>query len=387
MVEAKNKKLNILFVRFGTRAGIIGGGAARLLAVNKYFLEQADIFMVTHQRTFEWLKSMGLSARPYYLEKSNWTWKQNILEIAYCGLKTFLTLKKKRERIDWVYAFTNSLPDLLPALRARRVNGARLAVYIQLTVTPKKGEKRGIISGFLVWLDRIVTLRLMKRYADVIFVFNQPDREELIARGIEEERVKVLNYGVDLAEIKAAGEAPKRYDGIFLGRLAESKGIFDLMEIWKAVCAEFPQARLAIIGAGLPEMVEKLRKKIKRAGMENNILVLGALYGREKYEMLKSGRVFLNPSYQESWCITMAEAMACGLPALAYYLDVYDKIYGEAIITVPRGNRVELAAKAIDLFRQPDLYRLQKERGLALVEKYDWRRSAKQELGYLSGYS
>lgn len=387
ILEAKENKINILFVRFGTRAGIIGGGAARLLAINRYFLEKANIFMITHRKTFDWLKNMGLSAQPYYLEETNWTWRQNILEIAYCGLKTFLFLKKAGARIDWVYGFTNSLPDLLPALKARRLHRAKLAVYIQLTVTPKRGEKRGLVSGFLVRLDRMVTLRMMKKYADIIFVFNHPDKEELIARGIEEQRVKVINYGVDLAAVKAVSEPPKHYDGVFLGRFAESKGIFDLVEVWRAVCMEFPQARLAIIGAGLPAMVARLKKKIKKAGMESNILLFSALYGRQKYEMMKSGRVFLNPSYQESWCITIAEALACGLPAVAYYLDVYDKIYGDAVITVPRAGKAEFAARVVSLLKQPDLYRRQKEKGLLLAEKYDWQSAAEQELAYLFGYS
>jgi glycosyltransferase involved in cell wall biosynthesis len=55
----------------------------------------------------------------------------------------------------------------------------------------------------------------------------------------------------------------------------------------------------------------------------------------EKFRLLKSSRVFLMPSRYESWGIVIGEALAIGLPVVAYELEAYRPVFGELLRYVP----------------------------------------------------
>ena len=54
-------------------------------------------------------------------------------------------------------------------------------------------------------------------------------------------------------------------------------------------------------------------------------------------------RAFLAPSYEEGWGISIAEAMATGLPVVAYRLPILDEVYGDPYTGVPLGSVPALA--------------------------------------------
>ena len=76
----------------------------------------------------------------------------------------------------------------------------------------------------------------------------------------KKEKIKLSYNGISLDYInktKIFSKIPS-YDGVFLGRLNYSKGIMDLIEIWKRVIKKNSQLKLAIIGAGPKEIEDQL---------------------------------------------------------------------------------------------------------------------------------
>jgi glycosyltransferase involved in cell wall biosynthesis len=119
----------------------------------------------------------------------------------------------------------------------------------------------------------------------------------------------------------------KTYDGVFVGRIAKEKGIFELLRVWKRVVKVRENAKLLIIGSGLE--LSTIKGKICASGLENKVFLKGQCSERELYSLLKSSKVFIFPSLFEGWGIAVAEALACGLPVVAYNIPALKENFGK----------------------------------------------------------
>jgi glycosyltransferase involved in cell wall biosynthesis len=106
---------------------------------------------------------------------------------------------------------------------------------------------------------------------------------------------------------------------------------------------------------------------------------MGFKLGDEKFSLLKSSKVFLCPSYYESFAIVIAEAMTCGLPIVAYDLPIYEDIYGTHISKVPSGDLNQFADCIVNFLNNDGLRRTFSLEGQKFVQRYDWDIIAKKE--------
>lgn len=94
---------------------------------------------------------------------------------------------------------------------------------------------------------------------------------------------------------------------LFLGRIGNRKGIYDLVDVFKNIIKKFPKAHLYIGGDG---EVEKIKKIIKDERLKSNISYIGWISGKEKEKYLKECSFFCLPSYNEGMPMALIEGMA-----------------------------------------------------------------------------
>lgn len=105
----------------------------------------------------------------------------------------------------------------------------------------------------------------------------------------------------------------KRFDVVFVGHLDKNKGIDRLEEILQ----RFPsKIRVAIVGCGDSSFIERVVK--------NNNISISHFEHRTPEQLVtiyNESMLLINLSYNESFGLVMAEAMACGLPVIATETD------------------------------------------------------------------
>ena len=101
---------------------------------------------------------------------------------------------------------------------------------------------------------------------------------------------------------------------LFLGRLNEKKGVFDLLRAWPAVRALVPEARLVLAGNG---DVRPLLELASQLGVRETLVLPGWITGAGKREWLARADIFVLPSHAEGLPVSVLEAMICGIPVVA----------------------------------------------------------------------
>jgi glycosyltransferase involved in cell wall biosynthesis len=211
-----------------------------------------------------------------------------------------------------------------------------------------------------------------------VFAISSGLKDLLECRGLNRERIVVTGNGI---EADLAGKAAKipgcKIDALYVGRINEKKGVFDLLKVLSRVKYKFPDFQLAVMGSGDPATVRKFLEQIRKEGLIPNVQLLGVMSGQQKYDIIKSSKTFWFLSYNESFGIALLEAVCCGVRSIAYCLKPYAEIYkNNEVICFPVGDWNAVALKVIEVFEKGDFGN---KNGELLLREYDWDKIAEIE--------
>lgn len=161
------------------------------------------------------------------------------------------------------------------------------------------------------------------------------------------------------------------YDLVWLGRFHPQKGLFDLIRIAEIMVEEKPNLRIGIIGNGPGRIGEQFQCAVRTKGLEENMHLLGALFGEEKYLALRRGKVYMMSSYYEGYCNVYVEALSQGVPVVAYDLPVH-AVFMRGSLKVPVGDTEAMAKTALDLLRNEEKRQRLAREALAAGQEHRW---------------
>jgi len=198
---------------------------------------------------------------------------------------------------------------------------------------------------------------------------------------------RVIPNGIDIEEFNLNVPKIQKYcDGktnlLFVGRIEERKGLIYLLQAFKILNKKFSNLRLIIVGDGPLEGDCKSyvkKNKLKEVVFEGRIAGSIAPYYR-------TADVFISPAlYRESFGLVLLEAMACGVPVVAFanqgYKELLKNKSSGRFLTKPRNYR-GLAQKIEKLVRNPDLRDKVSKKGIQEVKQYSWEKVTDQALGF-----
>jgi glycosyltransferase involved in cell wall biosynthesis len=162
------------------------------------------------------------------------------------------------------------------------------------------------------------------RAADRVVVGSEFARSQAAGElGVPPEKLAVVYYGVErrferrprpaaLADRFGLRQKPVV---LFLGGLKERKNPFLLLDLWREVVREAPNACLVVAGAG--PLLEALRRRAAATLPPGTVVFTGYVPEAEKVDYFNLADVFLFPSSLEGFGLSVAEAMACEIPVVA----------------------------------------------------------------------
>ncbi len=213
---------------------------------------------------------------------------------------------------------------------------------------------------------------------------SESTRTDLIARGVNASRIRVIHPGVDSVHY-SPDPALRAPDPTFLyvGRLKRYKGIAHALRAFALARRERPSLRFLIAGTG--DYRGALEADAAALGLGDAVEFLGFVSESEKVRLLRAAWANIFPSPKEGWGITVIEAAACGTPSLASDSPgLRDSVrHGETGYLVPHASVNAMAARMIELAGAPDTVAALGARARIWAESLSWERAAGATLEHL----
>ncbi|MGK5027844.1 glycosyltransferase family 4 protein [Janthinobacterium sp. RB2R34] len=121
-----------------------------------------------------------------------------------------------------------------------------------------------------------------------------------------------IDAGVDAGQKLQSPQAPLSL--VYVGRLAASKGLFELVEALALARAAGSTATLALAGSGPAQAA--LRARVAALQLEGQVSFLGPVFGAAKNALWRSADVFGFPTHHEGLPYALLESMAARTPVL-----------------------------------------------------------------------
>jgi glycosyltransferase involved in cell wall biosynthesis len=103
---------------------------------------------------------------------------------------------------------------------------------------------------------------------------------------------------------------------LFLGRIHPKKGLDRILNCLQSLKQSIPNVLLVVAGDGEIHYTRQLRQLVSALTLDNYVLFAGRLDGELKWASFAAAELFLLPSRQENFAITVAEAMQMGVPVI-----------------------------------------------------------------------
>ena len=162
--------------------------------------------------------------------------------------------------------------------------------------------------------------QLMFSYATKIIVVSNAMKQALVGQGCPETKLLINTYGPHPDYLNIKPDLESNYI-ISVGRHTYKKAPYLTILAFQEVLKKHPYLKLKMIGDG--ELFDVSKNLVKSLGLENNIILLGALERQEIIKHLQSAFLFVQHSIiatngdSEGTPVGIIEAMAAGLPLVS----------------------------------------------------------------------
>lgn len=272
----------------------------------------------------------------------------------------------------------------------------KVAVTIHDTIAERHPE-----LIFPTWRSRLfwtIKVRWALRQADLVITVSANARDDLARTfGLPRESVHVVSDAVHpafrplpqdataaavLARYGLAGGAPIV---LYVGGLSPHKNLATLLDAFARLAgAGQTDARLVLVGDVQGDVFYSsyaaLRDQVSGLGLTGRVVFTGFVADADLVHLYNAAQVLVMPSFDEGFGLPAAEAMACGTPVVASRAGALPEVVGQAGVFFDPRSPAELAARLLEVLRNPGLRQALAQAGLQRVRQFSWDRSAEAAL-------
>jgi glycosyltransferase involved in cell wall biosynthesis len=294
-----------------------------------------------------WFSERAVTERSWRIDESQWRFPYRYLpRLSIWGHGVGLAAPLLRRESPDLLVMQYGALEYVMGWTGALLRGWRTAFWVEVT--------------FDTWVRRRSHREWLKRrmFSRVDGVMTAGEDGAAFARsyGAPADRIHIVRHVVDAgffatgsAEARSSRDELRRALGaegtlfLYVGRLWEPKGVFELVEAYARIRADGVPASLAIVGDGRDE--ERLRSTVARLGV-GGITFAGFKQQEDLPKWYAAADVLVFPTRGDPYGMVVDEAMAAGLPVISTISagEIRPRVVeGETGFLVPAQDPPELA--------------------------------------------
>jgi glycosyltransferase involved in cell wall biosynthesis len=230
-------------------------------------------------------------------------------------------------------------------------------------------------------------------YSDAITIVSGFGRERFLSllspsvRKNTEKKIELISMGTDVSmfreevnkkSLKKKYNVTSKNTLLFIGRLAEKKGLAYLIRAMPRIIKKEKNTLLLVLGDGpLRQQLEALTKKLN---IQNNVRFVGYISGKDKVDYFRLADILVVPSIvtksgdTEGLPVTIIEGMASGLAIVATNVGGAPDIIknNKNAFMIEQKSPKQIAEKVLTLLQNPRKMRFLSREALKTGNNYDW---------------
>lgn len=229
---------------------------------------------------------------------------------------------------------------------------------------------------YLKKLHNVVMLRFVG-LVDRFIAVSEAEKSEVTRQGIPRSKVEMVYNGIssrytELEKVKQKESGDRKI--LYLGRLTNSKNIELLVKAMPYVKERERDAKLILAGAdwGARKNLENLASTL---GVETSVTFRGEVTEEQKMDLFASCDIFVHPSLQDIFSLSILEASTAGLPVIAFKVGGNSEmiIHGQTGMLVDDLSSEALSAAIINVLCDKELAQRMGEKAREFtLSKFSW---------------
>lgn len=196
------------------------------------------------------------------------------------------------------------------------------------------------------------------------------EKKHLIKYGIDESKIEILPLGVKPLKLDLTKRSGKNIT--YIGRLSKTKNV----ELLVKAFAKLHNSDASLIIAG-PDYgsLQMLKNLVQELHIENRVIFRGWITEEEKTELLSKTSIFVHPSLEDVFSLSLAETSASGVPVVAFDVEANPEIIIDMVTgkIVKEKNSDSLRETMDYILNNQKLIKQFSENGHVLTsKKYNW---------------
>lgn len=312
------------------------------------------------------------------VESEKWpdNWEIRIIKLPRFWTQLGLSLEMLLRPVDALFVPAHTVPFIHPSRTVVTVHGL---------------EYEFVPETYSLW-ERVYmrfSIRNSCRWAQKIISVSENTKKDLIdLYKVDENKIKIVPEGwndghqssISSQQEKGDGRLPVAGDKylLFIGRIEGRKNVGNIVKALE-ILKEKNDIPHKLILAGRPGYgYGKIKSQIASSKSREDILELGFVSEREKWELLANAECFLFPTLYEGFGIPILEAQSAGCPVVASDNSSIPEVAGKSALLVDPRNPEAIAAAISKIISDESFKKDLIEKGLENVQRFSWRKCATQ---------